>query len=140
MTPDRVSVSATLPPVTVGANRALAEDGELCGRPLAAGTVLTPSIYLAHRRPERFSHPHRFDPGRFLGDHIAARHYFPFGGGSRHCLGSQLAQLEVRMITVALLRRREWHCVNPRAGVPQLRGHVMAPDVRLRMKVLTCRK
>jgi cytochrome P450 len=127
------------PPVTVGTNRALAEDGELCGRPLAAGTVLTPSIYLAHHRPERFSDPHRFDPGRFLGDRVEARHYFPFGGGSRHCLGSQLAQLEVRMITAALLRRREWRCVNPRAGVPRLRGHVLAPAARLRMKVLTCR-
>jgi cytochrome P450 len=128
------------PPVTVGENRALAEDGELCGRPLAAGTILTPSIYLAHRRPERFPHPHRFDPNRFLGDRIEPHHYFPFGGGSRLCLGQQLAQLEVRMIVAALLRRREWQCVNPGAGVPELRGHVMAPSARLRMKVLKCRE
>lgn len=127
------------PPVTVAENRALAEDGELCGRPLAAGTTITPSIYLAHRRPERFPHPHRFDPGRFLGDRVGPQHYFPFGGGSRHCLGNQLAQLEVRMITTAVLRRVEWRCVNPRAGIPELRGHAMAPAARLRMRVLQCR-
>ncbi|MGH3870282.1 MAG: cytochrome P450 [Pseudonocardiaceae bacterium] len=128
------------PPVPVGANRALAEDAVLGGRPLAAGTVLTPSSYLAHRRPEVFRHPHRFDPSRFLGDRVAAQHFFPFGGGSRRCLGNQLAQLEVRMVTAAVLRRREWSCVNPGAGIPELRGHTMAPAARLRMRVLRCRE
>jgi cytochrome P450 family 110 len=128
------------PPVIVAENRALAEDGELLGRVLPAGTVLTPSIYLAHRHPDSFPNPHRFDPGRFLGTRVPARSYFPFGGGTRYCLGNQLAHLEIRMIAVAVLRRREWRCTNPRAGVPQLRGHAMAPASTLRMRVLACRE
>lgn len=128
------------PPVTVGENRALTQDGELAGRMLPAGTILIPSIYLAHRRPERFAHPLRFDPTRFLRERVTAQHFFPFGGGSRYCLGSQLAQMEIRMITAAVLRRREWSCLNPAAGVPELRGHAMAPAARLRMKVLRCRE
>jgi cytochrome P450 len=70
---------------------------------------------------------------------VPADRFFPFGGGIRHCLGSQLGQLEVRMIVAALLRRRDLRCVNPRAGVPQLRGHAMAPSPKLRMKVVSCR-
>jgi cytochrome P450 len=128
------------PPVAVAGNRAFTQDGELLGRPLAAGTVLTPSIYLAHHRPDYFPEPHRFRPSRFLGQRVPAQHYFPFGGGSRHCLGNQLGQVEIRMITAAVLRHRELRCVNPWAGVPQLRGHAMAPSARLRMEVTACRR
>ncbi|MFF5986897.1 cytochrome P450 [Prauserella flavalba] len=127
------------PPVTVAENRKLPEGGEILGRSLPPGSVVTTSIYLAHRRPDYFPDPLRFDPGRFLSRRVPPQHYLPFGGGSRHCLGNQLGQLETRMITAALLRRREWHCVNPEAAVLQLRGHAMAPATKLRMKVTACR-
>lgn len=124
------------PPVIVAGNRTLTEDDEVHGRALAAGTTLTPSIHLAHRHPDRFPNPRRFDPNRFLSNRVPAQNYFPFGGGTRYCLGSQLAHLEIRMIMTAVLRRCEWRCVNPRSGTPQLRGHAMAPAARLRMKVI----
>lgn len=125
------------PPVPAAGNRVAPK--ECPHGSLPTGAVLTPSIYLAHHRAESFPDPHRFDPGRFLGERVPADRYFPFGGGTRHCLGSQLGQAEVRMLVAALLRRREMRCVNPRAGVPQLRGHAMAPSPKLRMKVLACR-
>ncbi|GAB2969733.1 cytochrome P450 [Amycolatopsis acidiphila] len=127
------------PPVPAAGNRVLPESCPHHGNELPAGTVLTPSIYLAHHRAESFPDPHRFDPDRFLRGRVPADRYFPFGGGTRHCLGSQLGQLEVRMLVAALLRRRELRCVNPSAGVPQLRGHAMAPSPKLRMRVLSCR-
>ncbi|HJQ45556.1 MAG TPA: cytochrome P450 [Amycolatopsis sp.] len=123
------------PPVPAAGNRALAGD---C--PHAAGTVVTPSIYLAHHRAESFADPYTFDVGRFLdGRRVPAHRFFPFGGGVRHCLGSQLGQAEVRLIVAAMTRRRELVCVNPRAGVAQVRGHAMAPSPKLRMKVVSCR-
>jgi cytochrome P450 family 110 len=128
------------PPVTVAENRTLTAGAELLGRSLPEGTTLTPSIYLAHRNRDQFPDPHRFAPHRFLGRHVPTRHYFPFGGGTRYCLGSQLAQLEIRMITAAVLHRRQLRCVNPRAGIPRLRGHAMAPASKLRMRVLPCRR
>jgi hypothetical protein len=127
------------PPVPAAGNRVLTQDCPYHDHTLPAGTVVTPSIYLAHHRAASFPDPHRFDPGRFLGERVPTDRFFPFGGGIRHCLGSQLGQLEVRMIVAALLRRRELRCVNPRAGVPQLRGHAMAPSPKLRMKVVSCR-
>jgi cytochrome P450 len=127
------------PPATFAEHRLLTEDAELCGRSLPAGTMVTPAIYLAHHHPDAFPSPHRFDPTRFLGNRPRSQHYFPFGGGTRYCLGSQLAQLEIRMITAAVLRRREWRRVNSRTGVPHMRGNVLAPSSRLRMRVLSCR-
>jgi cytochrome P450 len=126
------------PPAIFAEHRLLTEDDGSSGREFAAGTMLTPAVCIAHHHPDAFPNPHRFDPNRFLGSRPLPRHYFPFGGGTRYCLGSQLAQLEIRMISAAVLRRREWHLANPRAGVPQLRGNVMAPASRLRMRVLSC--
>lgn len=128
------------PPVPAAWNRALPEECEVSGRRLEAGSVLAPSVYLAHRDPEHFPNPRRFDPQRFLTGQTPPRaHYFPFGGGGRHCLGRQLAQLEIRMIVAAVLRRREWTCVNPRAGKPTLRVHTVALPPKLRVRVTRSR-
>lgn len=126
------------PPVPAAGNRVCPAAGEIGGRRVQQGTVLTPSIYLAHRRRDRFHDPQRFDPQRFLGKKVAQEDFFPFGGGIRHCLGSELGLMEARMIVAAVLRCRELRCVNPAAGVPRLRGHAMAPSPKLRMKVVAC--
>jgi cytochrome P450 len=126
------------PPAMSAEHRVLTEDGEAPGRTLPAGAMLTPAIYLAHHHPDVFPSPRRFDPYRFLGNRPPPQHYFPFGGGTRYCLGSQLAQTEIRMITAAVLRRRTWRCVTPNADIPRLRGQVLAP-AGVRMRVLSCR-
>ncbi|KOV84800.1 hypothetical protein ADL03_14965 [Nocardia sp. NRRL S-836] len=123
------------PPATLAGNRVLIEDWELLGRPTAAGTRLTPSIYLVHRRPDVHPDPQRFDPGRFLDRRMSAQDFLPFGGGLRRCLGADFAMLELRMIVAAVLRSLELRCVNPRRGVPQLRGVAMGPRPGLRMEV-----
>src|SRR5690606_36751443 len=104
-----------------------------------AGTTLTTCIYLAQRQDDVIADALRFDHHRSLGRKNGAAHELTFGGGSRRWPGSQLALLELRLITAAVLRRREWRCVNPRAGTLQLRGHAMAPSARLRMRVMACR-
>jgi cytochrome P450 family 110 len=129
------------PPATLAEHRVLTEaaDPPRVGTGMPAGTMLTPAIYLAHRHPDAFPDPNRFDPGRFLDGRPSGHHYLPFGGGTRHCLGSQLAQLEIRMITAALLRRREWRCVRPRGAVGLMRGNVLAPARGFRLRVSSCR-
>lgn len=123
------------PPALVAGNRVLNEDSQLLGVPLAAGTILTPCIYLTHHWSPAFQLPRRFDPSRFLDTRVPLRNHCPFGGGTRHCLGSQLALTEIRMIVAAVLRRCDMHCVNADAGVAQLRGHVLTPAQRLGMAV-----
>jgi cytochrome P450 len=103
---------------------------------MAAGTVLVPSIYLAQHQSGLFPQPYRFDPTRFLGTRVPSRSCFPFGGGIRHCLGNELATLELRMITASVFRNRRLRCLNPNAATARLRGPAMAPSPRLLMKVI----
>jgi cytochrome P450 len=121
---------------TATAQRMLTADGELLGRPLPAGTIVTPCMYLAHRQPDLFPNLRRFDPSRFLGNRVSRQCYFPFGGGTRRCLGSELAILEVRMIAAAVLRRCQLHCVNPEAGILELRGPALTLAPGLRMSII----
>jgi cytochrome P450 len=123
------------PPAITAGKRILTADGELLGKPLPAGTIVTPCIYLAHRQPDIFPQPHRFNPIRFLGHRVSRQCYFPFGGGTRRCLGSELAMVQVRMIAAAVLRRCQLRCVNPEAGVPELCGPAMTLARSLRMSI-----
>jgi cytochrome P450 len=111
------------PPATLAGNRMSDE-----------GMVLTPSIYLAHRRAATYDHPHTFDPARCQPPPGA---FFPFGGGVRHCPGKDLALTEIRTIVTALLRHRRIR-LNSTTCTPQLRGAAMAPPPSLAM-VATCR-
>lgn len=123
------------PPAIIAGKRMLTADGELLGKPLPAGAILTPCMYLAHHQPDLFPNPHRFSPDRFIGNRISRQYYFPFGGGIRRCLGSELAMLEIRMIIAAVLRRCRLHCVNSQAGIPELRGPAMTLARDLRMSI-----
>jgi len=112
------------PPATLAGNR-MSHDG----------MVLTPSIYLAHRRAATYADPHAFDPTR---EQPPPGAFFPFGGGVRHCPGKDLALLEIRLIVTALLRHRRIR-LNATTCTPQLRGAAMAPPPSLAM-VATCRR
>ena len=74
------------------------------GIDLPAGTVVAPSIYLVHRRPELYPDPAAFRPERFLGEHPEGGTYtwIPFGGGVRRCLGAAFAMMELRVVLAEL--------------------------------------
>ncbi|WP_439660029.1 cytochrome P450 [Lentzea sp. HUAS TT2] len=112
------------PPATLAGNRMSDE-----------GMVITPSIYLAHRRAATYENPHAFDPARGQPPPGA---FFPFGGGVRHCPGKDLALLEIRLIVTALLRHKHVRLSSP-SCTPQLRGAAMAPPPSLAM-VAACRR
>ncbi|MEU2718376.1 cytochrome P450 [Streptomyces sp. NPDC007205] len=126
------------PPATLAGNRTLITDGELLSRPLARDTTLTPCIYLAHRQPDVYPRPEQFDPGRFLGRKWTGQHYLPFGGGTRRCLGADLAMLEIRMVIAAALRRIELGRPDPQVGTPHRRGPAMGPSPTLTLTARPC--
>jgi cytochrome P450 len=97
--------------------------------------MVTPCMYLAHRQPDLFPNPHRFIPSRFLGNRVSRQYDFPFGGGTRHRLGNELAMLKVRMIAAAVLRRYQLHRVNPETGISELHGPAMTLAQGLRMSI-----
>jgi cytochrome P450 len=128
------------PPATLAGNRVLTADTEMCGRQLSAGSRLTPCIYVTHHRADLYPDPFRFDPDRFYRKSRSAQEYLPFGGGTRRCLGADLATLELRMITAAVLRRLDLRSAVPgQQATPHVRGPAMGPRRDLRMVVHTRR-
>ncbi|MFI1801062.1 cytochrome P450 [Streptomyces sp. NPDC020379] len=83
-----------------GLLRVAREPLTIAGQPIAAGERVVLHLPAANRDPDRFTDPDRFDPDR----PGAARH-LSFGHGPHHCLGDQLARLELRTLLTTLLRR-----------------------------------
>ncbi|MCW5831231.1 MAG: cytochrome P450 [Labilithrix sp.] len=96
-----------LVPVIPIVGRVLAKDQRVGGWDLKEGTVVVCSIYLAHRRPEAFPDPERFDPRRFFGKKLSAHEFFPFGGGVRRCIGMAFALYEMKMVLARIVTRCE---------------------------------
>src|SRR5215218_4996620 len=76
----------------------------IAGIELDAGTVVAPSVFLVHRRPDVYPDPARFRPERFLGDGPQGGTYswIPFGGGVRRCVGAAFALMELRVVLAEL--------------------------------------
>jgi cytochrome P450 len=93
-----------LRPVLPVVLRNLQQPATIAGVDLPAGTVVAPSIYLVHRRPELYPDPAAFRPERFLGPDPQGGTYtwIPFGGGVRRCLGAAFALMELRVVLAEL--------------------------------------
>ena len=92
-----VSESLRLRPVVPLAGRRLSEELRVNGHVLPPGTDVTPAIWLAHTRPDRYPEPYAFRPERFLENAPATYAWVPFGGGVRRCIGAAFAEMEMRV-------------------------------------------
>ncbi|MFE4171391.1 cytochrome P450 [Streptomyces sp. NPDC056909] len=116
------------PPVWLMTGIAKAES-TLAGRPVAEGTVLWSSQWSAHRdarwfpRPDDFR-PERWDPGaaEVVPDHA----WFPFGGGSRACLGARFAMVEAVLVLATLAQR--FHVETDPGDIPPRTGLTLQPS------------
>jgi cytochrome P450 len=80
-------------------NRMVAEDLELGGMPMPAGTQLSLCIGAANRDPAHFPDPDRFDIARSPNNHFA------FATGVHACAGMSLARLEGRIAIQTMIER-----------------------------------
>lgn len=96
-----------LVPVIPIVGRVLSKDQTIGGWELKKDSVVACSIYLAHRRPDAYPNPDRFDPTRFLGKKSSAYEFFPFGGGVRRCIGMAFALYEMKMVLARFVTRTE---------------------------------
>ncbi len=108
-------------PPAWGMPRETLADDEICGYPVPARATLMLSQLLAHRHPDFWPEPDRFDPRRFLSSAGAERArfaYFPFGGGPRICVGNQMAMVEGPLVLAALVQRFQFTLVANQQIVP----------------------
>lgn len=73
---------------------------------IPAGAELAISISLAHRDPEHWDDPVRFNPERFLNNKAPHPYAFiPFSAGPRNCLGQRYAMTEIKSLVAFVLNR-----------------------------------
>jgi cytochrome P450 len=107
--------------------RAVADD-EIGGYTIPQGSTVITSSYVIQRDPRFHPEPRRFDPDRFLPERRAGWHrfaYFPFGGGSKMCLGDEFAPFEAVLMLASLGRRWRFR------PAP---GHPVRPDPKATYK------
>lgn len=117
-----------LVPVIPMVGRILDEDRRIGAHDLSRGDIVVCSIYLAHRRPEAYPDPLRFDPRRFLGKKMSAHEFYPFGGGTRRCIGMAFALWEMKMVLARLLARTDLELVS--RTVPMVRRSITITPAR----------
>ena len=100
-----IKETARLNPVVPIVVRRLEKDTPVGDYRIQAGNIVAPCIYLTHRRPDLWPDPERFNPERFVGQRIDPYTFFPFGGGTRHCLGAAFATYEIKIVLARLLSR-----------------------------------
>ncbi len=98
-----------------------------------AETVLLPSNYLVHYREDLYPNARQFNPDRFLERQYSNSEYFPFGGGSRRCLGYALAQLEMKLVLATILSEYQLALAESKPIKLQRRGFTLAPAGGVRM-------
>jgi unspecific monooxygenase len=99
------------------------------------GTILSPSVYLTHHRPDLYEDSDSFDPDRFLRRSYSPYEYLPFGGGARRCIGMSLAMAEMKIILGTLLARYELAVAPGQHVAPVRRSVTMGPSGGPRMVV-----
>ena len=95
------------PPAWIIGRRTL-QDYEIASHRLPANTLILMSPFIMHRDARYFPDPLRFDPERWTPEAKAARprfSYFPFGGGSRQCIGESFAWMEGILLVATLAQR-----------------------------------
>jgi cytochrome P450 len=117
-----------LHPVISAIGRVLQRPHRIAGWDLPAGTLVSPSIYLAHRDPGAWLEPERFDPTRFLDARISPYAYLPFGGGARRCIGMAFALYELQIVLATVLGRFRVRAAPGIRVRPRRRGVSMAPS------------
>jgi cytochrome P450 len=73
---------------------------------IPARSILMLSPYVVHRDPRWFPDPDRFDPARWTEPSDRPKFsYFPFGGGTRVCIGERFAWMEGVLLLATVAQR-----------------------------------
>jgi len=123
-----VKETLRLRPVLPLVARRLAEPMEIAGHELPAGAIVTPSIYLMHRREDIYPEPRAFRPERFLEQPAGTYTWIPFGGGVRRCLGASFALFEMQVVLSVVARRLQLRASRPEAERITRRAITLVPE------------
>nr|XP_009858723.2 cytochrome P450 2C15-like isoform X1 [Ciona intestinalis] len=75
------------------------------------GTTILANMWAVHNDPDVWDEPSKFKPERHLddkGNFVQSNHVIPFSVGPRHCLGEQLARMEIFIFLVSMVQKFEF--------------------------------
>lgn len=122
------------PPVWITARRAT-QRVTVGGYALERGDIAIVSQYVTHRDPRFWPHAERFMPQRFLDGSTRERFaYFPFGGGTRTCVGEAFAWAEGILVIATIAQRVHLESVGD-ADVATLPLVTLRPRSAIRARV-----
>ncbi|XP_071415001.1 vitamin D 25-hydroxylase isoform X2 [Pithys albifrons albifrons] len=108
--------------VPLGIFHATSKDTVVRGYSIPEGTTVITNLYSVHFDEKYWSNPEVFFPERFLdsnGQFVKKDAFIPFSLGRRHCLGEQLARMEMFLFFTSLLQR--FHLHFPHGVIPDLK-------------------
>ncbi|XP_061855118.1 vitamin D 25-hydroxylase isoform X1 [Colius striatus] len=108
--------------VPLGIFHATSKDTVVRGYSIPEGTTVITNLYSVHFDEKYWSNPEVFFPERFLdssGQFVKKDAFVPFSLGRRHCLGEQLARMEMFLFFTSLLQR--FHLSFPHGVIPDLK-------------------
>jgi cytochrome P450 len=114
-------------PVLPNVSRRLREALAVPGHELPARTYVAPCAYLTQRRPDLYAEAERFQPERWLDRKVDPYRYYPFGGGSRRCLGMTFAIHEMKVVLATLLASARLRLAGRGPTAITRRGITLAP-------------
>lgn len=92
---------------------------DICGWRIRKGATVLLSQLVLHRSEQYFEQPQLFMPERWLNPPVLPQFaYFPFGGGSRKCLGDRFAWTEARIELADLVLRYRFELESDAAVEP----------------------
>lgn len=115
------------PPVSQGSVRLVRAPFELGGHTIPPGVMISVNMHLLHRRADCHPDPLEFKLERFLRVNPEPNTWVPFGGGTRRCLGMQLALHEFKVVIATILQRIQLEIAQPHV-LSQRRGAFMFPS------------
>ena len=109
-----LSESMRLYPPAWAIGREVTTTCEIGGYTLQPGAVVLLSQWVTHRDERFWPDPMRFDPARWLNKTDRPRYaYFPFGGGSRACIGESFAWIEATLLLATLAQHWRMKLLDP---------------------------
>ena len=90
--------------VVTGIPKMMAKDGEINGCPMSKGTSILIHNYINSKNDNIWGDTvNEFNPQRFIDNPPGKQVWYPFGLGTKICLGWKLAYLEMKIVTAMLM-------------------------------------
>jgi cytochrome P450 len=118
--------------------RVAVDDHHVRGFTIPQGAIVVLSPWIAHRNAMHFPEPERFEPERWRPERQNGRprfSYFPFGGGSRGCMGEAFAWMEGVILLAVIAQRWRFRLVDPSRHPVMHPGLTLTPKSGIRVRV-----